>query len=250
MTLQSPWLYQLKRTRPIDSIVNDVKTDIAVIGAGIAGVSTAYFLLKNTDKQVTLIEGGMVAHGATGHNAGQLVAEFERPFSLLVENFGIEKSVQAEEGIRGAWLLLEEMYRDARLETPMSSFIGYSGYGSMDKVIEELYNNALRVEGGVMPYQIYVAKEADHEKIPRQYKDLYTLIPQEDILSLLETHDNEYIAAQAARRGCVNGALLIEEMVGYMLSAYRGRFTIFEHTHIKELILGNGKQGCALHKWF
>ncbi len=237
MTLQSPWLYQLKRTRPVDRIVDDVKTDVAVIGAGVSGVMTAYFLLKNTDKQVTLIEGGQVAHGATGHNAGQLVAEFERSFTSLVEEYGIEKSVQAEEAVKSAWILLEEIYRDARLETPMSSFIGYAGYASMDKVIEELKNNALRVEGGMMPYQMYVAKESDHQKIPIQYKELYTIIPKEDILSLLETHDGEYIAAQAGRRGCVNGALLIEEIVGYMLSAFRGRFTIFEHTHVKDIVL-------------
>lgn len=221
----------------MDILTDDVKTDIAVIGAGISGVTTAYFLLKNTNKQVALIEGGTVAHGATGHNAGQLVAEFERPFGSLVEEYGLQKAVEAEEGVQSAWILLEEIYRDCKLETPMSSFIGYAGYSSIDDVIQELKHDAMRIEGGMLPYKIYVAEECDYSKIPHEYKDLYTVIPQEDILSLLETDDKEYISAQAERRGCANSAVLIEEIVGFMLSSFRGRFTIYEHTHINDIEL-------------
>ena len=48
----SPWLHQLKITRPIDTLYQDTKTDVTIVGGGIAGVMTAYFTLKNTDKQV------------------------------------------------------------------------------------------------------------------------------------------------------------------------------------------------------
>jgi glycine/D-amino acid oxidase-like deaminating enzyme len=39
------------------------------------------------------------------------------------------------------------------------------------------------------------------------------------------------------RKGCINGAMLCEEVVGYMLSTYQGRFTLAEHAPIQELIL-------------
>jgi len=53
---RSPWLHQLNLTREINTLKSDIETDIVVVGAGIAGVSTAFFLLQNTDKKVTLVE--------------------------------------------------------------------------------------------------------------------------------------------------------------------------------------------------
>lgn len=234
----SPWLHQLQVTRPIDILKNDVATDVAIIGAGIAGVMTAYFTLKNTDAQVMLIEGSRVAHGATGHNAGQIVFEFEREFSSLVEEYGLALSANAETHVRGAWILLEEIYQDANLTTPMSSFMGYNGFTHLDRVIVELKNNALRKEAGMNIFPIYVSESVkDLDTIPKELKGLYSTVPQSDILSLLETKDKKYIAAQSEKKGCVNAALLIEEIVGYMLTTYKGRFMLCEETHVQEVIL-------------
>lgn len=242
----SPWLHQLKVTRTIDTLSSNLTTDVAIVGAGIAGVMTAYFILKNTDKQVLLLEGGKVAHGATGHNAGQIVFEFEEEFSVLAERYGLEKAADAEKMVRGAWILLEELYQEANLSTPMSSFMGYNGYASITRVVEELRNNALRMEAGLQVFPVYIAEDADGlDEIPNEYKHLYNLVPRTDVLALLETVDPQYIAVISERKGCVNAAMLVEEVVGYLLSVYKGRFSLFEETFIQEVVL-QADQG-ALH---
>lgn len=234
----SPWLHQLVVTRPIDTLQSDVATDIAIVGAGIAGVMTAYFTLKNTDKQVLLVEGNRVAHGATGHNAGQIVFEFEKEFFSLVEEHGLEMAADAENSVRSAWILLEQIFEEAKLSTPMSSFMGYNGYTDVSRVVEELKDNILRIEAGIQVTPIYIADDAvGIDKIPREYKDLYSLVPHANILSLLETDNEKYVAAKTERKGCVNAAMLIEEIVGYMLATYKGRFMLCEETHIQEVIL-------------
>lgn len=239
---RSPWLHQLKINRPIDVLRNDVSTDVAIVGAGIAGVMTAYFLLKNTDKEVLLIEGNRVAHGATGHNAGQIVFEFEREFYLLVEKYGLELAAEAEHSVRNAWLLLEEIYADANLSTPMSSFMGYNGYTHLSRVIEELQSNALRVEAGLQVFPIYISEYVEGiETIPREYSHLYSLVPHEDVLSLLETNNRKYIAVISQRKGCVNSALLVEEIAGFLLSKYKGRFLLAEDTYISKVVLEEDK---------
>lgn len=234
----SPWLHQLARTRPVDTLKSDVATDVAIVGAGIAGVMTAYFTLRDTDKQVLLVEGGRVAHGATGHNAGQIVFEFEREFYSLVEEYGLFMAAHAENSVRGAWILLEQIFEEAKLTTPMSSFMGYNGYSHISRVIDELKNNALRLEAGMQVSPIYISETAHGiDKIPKEYSNLYNIVPHADVLSLLETHDSTYVAVMSERKGCTNSAMLVEEIVGYMIATFKERFMLCEETHIHEVVL-------------
>ena len=237
----SPWLAQLKNTRPIDVLEEDIKSDVAIVGAGIAGAMTAYFTLKYTDKSVVVIEGNKVAHGATGHNAGQIVADFEREIVDLAAEYGIQKTADAEKGVRGAWILLEEIFSEANLETPYSSFTGYNGYKSMKHLIMQIKANALRKESNLQTYSIYIDEAAtDLEEIPRELRDLYELVPKENILSLLETEDRDYVGAVALKKGCLNSALFTEEVFGYLLSKYTGRISLFEHSPVEEIVLEKG----------
>ena len=61
----------------------DTTADVAVVGAGIAGVATAFFILRDTRNDVLLLERDRVARGATGRNAGQLTTYFERPLGAI-----------------------------------------------------------------------------------------------------------------------------------------------------------------------
>ncbi len=241
----SPWIKQLKRIRPVESLYVDKETDVVVIGGGIAGISTAYYILKNTNKKVLLVEADLVAHGATGHNAGQLVAYFERPFSELVEEFGLELAANGQRAIESAWLLLDEMISETQLQTPMWQFTGYAASRDINEVIVHLKNNSFRVKAGMSPEMIMVAEDSpDVNKISDEYKNLYTLLPQKDILSLLETNDNRYIAALPGRKGCMNSAMFCEEVVGYLLSKYPDRFVLTERTLVDNIVLN--KDNCVL----
>ena len=238
MKNDSPWLHQLQLTRLTDTLKDDIKADVAIVGAGIAGIMTAYFTLKQTDRKVTVIEGYKVAHGSTGHNAGQIVSEFEREFYDIAEEYGLEQAADAERLMRSGWILLEEIYADASLHTPMSSFMGYSGFANMSRVLEELRNNTLRAEVGIATEPIYIAEDAPGlSDIPHVYKDFYSVVPRENITALMESLDDQYIAAVPGRIGCINSALLVEEIVGYLLNKYADRFTLLEHTPVRHVDL-------------
>ncbi|MFM2079025.1 MAG: hypothetical protein RJA49_2915, partial [Actinomycetota bacterium] len=103
---RSPWLEQLRHgdaARPLDA---DLATDVVVIGAGIAGASTAFFLLRDTDQAVLLVERGRIGYGATGHNAGQLATYFERPLLDLVEEYGFDLAIAAQRELDDSWDLI------------------------------------------------------------------------------------------------------------------------------------------------
>lgn len=234
----SPWLYQLIHKRNIETLNRDLETNIAIIGAGISGIMTAYFILKNTNLKVTMVEAFKLAHGATGHNAGQLVADFERELHDIAHEFGVDMAVQAEKSVHSAWALLEQIFSEATLTTPYSTFMGYNGYESLTRLTDELKNNILRAEAGEPIHKIFISENAPGlDRIPHIYKEVYSVIPHEDILNLLETDNKNYIAAMSLKKGCLNSALLCEEVVGYMLANYAGRFTLLEHTPIREVVL-------------
>lgn len=234
----SPWIFQLNRQRPVSFLLDDHKTDIAIVGGGIAGVVTSYFTLKSTKKKVTLIEGQKIAHGATGHNAGQLASYFERPFGDIVKEFGLELASQGQADVESAWELLAQIYKDAKLQTPMEEFTGYAGCSTLEEILVHLKDIAYQKKMGREHESMLIAEEAKCNKhIPKEFKDCYTLVPQEDILSLLETNNPHFIATLLKKKGVLNSALFTEELVGYLLSTYPTRFTLFEHAPVDQVVL-------------
>lgn len=234
----SPWIHQLNRTRdPIPLAANE-QADVAIVGGGIAGVMTAYFTLRDTGSKVVMLERDRVAHGATGHNAGQIASYFERPFSELVDEFGIQLAADGQRSVESAWTLLDFILAEAGIATPVHRFTGYAGLSTLEQVLEHLRNNQLRLEGGLVPESITIAEEwVEGKDIPEAYADLYTLAPQKSILSLLNAHDSAYIAALSFQKGCTNSARLSEEIVAYLLATYPDRLFVYEDTEVKEVRL-------------
>lgn len=69
MTNHSPWIDKLDKSIAYRQAQGESHSDIGIIGAGIAGVATAYHILSQTQLSVAIIEARKIAHGATGHNA-------------------------------------------------------------------------------------------------------------------------------------------------------------------------------------
>lgn len=235
---KSPWIHQLDKDRPIERLKGDLDTDVVIVGAGIAGITTAFFTLKNSKERVVVIEKSRVAHGATGHNAGQVVSYFERPFHELVDEFGLALATEGQRSIELAWNLFDEIYTVANLTIPFSRFTGYDGFSTYDQVLEHLKNNVLRVKGGLAAQELLVADESPFARdIPAEYEGLYRLVPKGDVLALLETESTQFHAVSCHQKGVVNSALFCEAVLLYMLKAYGDRFALFEETGIQKVVL-------------
>ena len=235
----SPWVYQLDTNRPIKKIHTDTTTDVVIVGGGIAGISTAFFALKYTNKKVVLCDRFRVGHGATGHNAGQIVSYFERPFQDLVREFGLEKAARSQHAIESAWTLLDEMYNDAGLSIPLARFDGHVGVQTKEQLISFLEDLRLRREAGLPQEVLRIAFEItdimEVELAP--YVGLYTLVPHKNILELLETHNELFIACLSYQKGVMNSALFVQCVVMYLERVYAERFTLFEDTMIQKVLV-------------
>src|SRR5689334_11448676 len=61
--------------------------DVAVIGGGLAGLTTAY-LLKKAGKRTVVIEMGSIANGQSGHTTAHLTWMIDQPIDQLRKDFG------------------------------------------------------------------------------------------------------------------------------------------------------------------
>ncbi len=67
----------------------DVEVDVAVIGGGIVGITSA-FLLKQAGKKVALVEARQLARGATGYTTAKLTSSHSLIYKELADSFGLE----------------------------------------------------------------------------------------------------------------------------------------------------------------
>ena len=165
----SPWLRQVKRTRQVITLSEDANSDVAVVGGGISGVATSYFLLCDTNLSVMLIEKGRIAHGATGHNGGQAVAAFERSLIELCEKFG---ETQVEEGllaIHDAWKLLYSIIEETRINVGLQEVRAHLALSSFDDVLLMLKEKHLSDRLG-LPKEDFLLAEDVAGDIPEEYQ--------------------------------------------------------------------------------
>ncbi len=235
----SPWIHQLNRSRPAIPLDRAVDTDIVIVGAGIAGIATAYFLLRDTDKKVVMLEADKVAHGATGHNAGQITSYFERPLASLVEEYGLDLASRGQESIESAWGLLETIHHEAGLVSQFYRFTGHAGCCTFEQLLAHLENNYHREQSRRLDLEsILVAEEAPYiKKIPKKYANLYATIPHADLLEILETRNASYTAIISYEKGCMNSALFSEELALYMKEKYQDRFLLYEASPVTTVAL-------------
>ena len=235
---KSPWIHQLNQDRSVISLTSDLDTDIAIVGAGIAGISTAFFLLKYTNHRVVVLDQGKLAHGATGHNAGQVVAHFEQPLEEIVQEFGFEKTKDALHDLNSGWLLIDEMYTDANLDILFSRVTGVCGYSDLHQVLLALKDIEIERLAGLNSSQMLINKDAPFAHlIPKTFERLYTLVSHEEILKRLETEDKSFQAVVSEQAACMNSALFCQEIVGYLFKKYPQRFSLYENTHIVKTLL-------------
>ncbi len=235
---RSPWLEQLDATGAPSPLTHDAETDVAIVGAGIAGLATAFFILRDTRERVLLLEGGRAGHGASGRNAGQLVTYFERPLCDLVDEFGFDLATRGQAEVEAAWGLLDLILAETQMPVTVERFAGAMGMFTLNHLLVHLRNIAIRRQAGLDEEIVEISDAAPfRDRIPPRYATLYTIVPQSRIRERLEVENDDYFAVLVNRKGCGNSALICQELLAYLKRSYPDRLAYADNTTVTTVAL-------------
>ncbi|HAT4313713.1 TPA: FAD-dependent oxidoreductase [Clostridium perfringens] len=112
--MKSVWSESCK-FRKREALNKDIKTDVLVIGAGIAGILTAY-MLKQKGREVIVIDASEIASGNTKNTTAKITSQHDLIYSKLITEFGEEKARQYAKANELAIKKYKEIIEDKRIE--------------------------------------------------------------------------------------------------------------------------------------
>ena len=75
------------------TLPGDLKTDVAVIGGGLAGILTAYYLKKHR-LRVVVLEAARIGSGQTRNTTAKITSQHGLIYAKLIKTFGVEQARQ------------------------------------------------------------------------------------------------------------------------------------------------------------
>lgn len=123
----------------------DTRADVCVIGAGIAGLTTAYMLLRE-GKSVVVIDSVGIGAGETGRSTAHMFPPDER-FSELERGFGTGKAALVADTYRRATDCVESIVRIEQIDCEFERLDGYlfNPRGQWDAVLDSEYGVTSRL---------------------------------------------------------------------------------------------------------
>jgi glycine/D-amino acid oxidase-like deaminating enzyme/nitrite reductase/ring-hydroxylating ferredoxin subunit len=106
------------------SLAHDLRTEVCVIGAGIAGITTAYLVVK-AGKQVVVLEDGAVGGGETGRTTAHLANALDDRYHVLERLHGIEGARLAAASHTAAIDYIESIVGEEAIDCDFERLDGY-----------------------------------------------------------------------------------------------------------------------------
>ena len=87
--MNSYWLSSKKKMEIEKKIDNNYVTDVCIIGAGIVGLSTAYYLTKSGLKVIVVDKSG-IGEKTSGHTTAKITLQHGLIYNYLINTFGFD----------------------------------------------------------------------------------------------------------------------------------------------------------------
>ena len=126
---------KLKKRKVLDK---DIETDVLVIGAGIAGILTAYMLREN-GKDVVLIDKDEVCSGNTKNTTAKITSQHDLIYDNLISEFGLDMAKQYAKANELAIDKYREIIKERKIDCEFEKHSAYVySLNEIDKLKREV----------------------------------------------------------------------------------------------------------------
>lgn len=140
--IKPPQSYWIASTQSTDFPVlsEDITVDVAVIGGGIVGISTAYLLTKE-GVSTAVIEANHILKGTTGHTTAKVTSQHGLIYDKVKKSIGEEIAKQYANANEDAIRLIEKITNELNIDCnfePQSSYVYTEQDDYVQKVMDEV----------------------------------------------------------------------------------------------------------------
>ncbi|MGE5453779.1 MAG: FAD-dependent oxidoreductase [Methylocystaceae bacterium] len=118
------------------ALEQDIKVDVAIIGGGMVGITTAYLLTKQGVK-VAIIEADRILQGTTGHTTAKLTSQHDLIYASLQNQYGEELARQYAEANETAIRKVASIVQEHHIECDLKDENAYV-YTLQDQYIKQI----------------------------------------------------------------------------------------------------------------
>lgn len=142
---ESSWFKDTVQPAKFEKLFENISVDVAIVGGGIAGVTTAY-LISKSGKSVALLEDGYIGSGETGRTTAHITHALDDRYYNIEKNHGTNSAKIAAASHTSAIDFIDRTVREERIDCAFSRLNGYlfldptDNKSSLEKEIAALRN--------------------------------------------------------------------------------------------------------------
>lgn len=129
-----------EKKKTYKSLQEDKYADVCIIGGGLTGLTTAYYLSK-AGKNVIVLEKDKIGNHTTGNTTGKITSQHGLFYDYLIKSVGIEKAKQYLEANEQAITNIEKIINDEKIECDferMDNFVFTQNKNYVQKIKDEV----------------------------------------------------------------------------------------------------------------
>ena len=133
--MNSLWIETTKNQLHLKSLTQNLETEVCIIGAGLFGLTTAYYLTKQ-GKKVVVVEKDDIGEKVSGNTTGKITSQHGLFYSHLIDDYGINYAQKYLEVNEKAIQNIKEIIDTEQIECDFEEQSAYVFTTNQDEVIE------------------------------------------------------------------------------------------------------------------
>ena len=134
--MNSLWIETTKNELNLKPMGNDEEAEVCVIGAGLFGLTTAYYLTL-LGKKVTVVERGEIGEKVSGNTTGKITSQHGLFYDHLIKDYGEEYARKYLEANEEAIKNIKDIIEKEKIDCDFSERKAYVYAFKEDEVLED-----------------------------------------------------------------------------------------------------------------